>query len=336
MKKLLLIILVALVLGAVTVACAAIYLGSAAEAIMDASWDDITGKDVPVPWPLAEAEVQALRDELGATWPEDDPEDPISSVDLDAIALKRAIERGEHLVQARLGCTECHDTDFGGKLYADVGPVFVLRAPNITTGAGGLPDTFGVKDWDRIVRHGVNRAGRTAIMPAVDYQELSDRELSDVIAYVRSQPPVDRTVEPSERGPIGTMLIARGLIVPSVYEVDHDRLHRAEPPKEEVSVEFGRHLSRVCVGCHRADLRGGPIAGGDPKWAPAANLTPHEDGLAGWSTADFVKAMREGVRPDGTALDPSMPWPMLAKMTDTELEALATYLQSLDPLPTGE
>ena len=83
MKKLLLIILAALVLGAVTVTCAAIYLGSAADAIMDASWDDITGKDVPVPWPLSEAEIQALRDELAATWPEDDPDDPIAVDDGD-------------------------------------------------------------------------------------------------------------------------------------------------------------------------------------------------------------------------------------------------------------
>ncbi len=47
--------------------------------------------------------------------------------------------------------------------------------------------------------------------------------------------------------------------------------------------------------------------------------------------------MREMKRPDGSAL--GMPMTLMerytAKMTDTELRALWTYIQSLEPLPTG-
>jgi hypothetical protein len=47
--------------------------------------------------------------------------------------------------------------------------------------------------------------------------------------------------------------------------------------------------------------------------------------------------MREMKRPDGTEL--GMPMSMMerytAKMTDTELRALWTYIQSLEPKPTG-
>ena len=336
MKKILLVILVALVLGAVAAVSAGLYLGSAADAIMDATWDDIAGRDLPVPWPLSEAEQEALRAELAATWPEDDPNDPLESVDLDAIALERALKRGQHIVEARLGCTDCHGEDYGGRTYAEAMPVFTLRAPNITSGAGGLPDAFTVADWDRLIRHGIRSNGKTAMMPAVDYQALSDQELSDVIAWVRSRPPVDRTIEESQRGPVGTVLIARGMIVPAVFAIDHDQPHRATPPAAEVNLEFGAHLARVCVGCHRADWRGGPIIGGDPSWPPASNLTPHAEGSEGWTAEQFIAAMRDGVRPDGSAIDPVMPFAMLGKMTDTELRAMHAWFQSLEPLATGE
>jgi cytochrome c553 len=60
-----------------------------------------------------------------------------------------------------------------------------------------------------------------------------------------------------------------------------------------------------------------------------ANLTPHrEDGLGAWSKGDFVRALREQRRPDGTRIDPVMPAAM-GKMTDTELAALWNYLQTL-------
>ena len=39
------------------------------------------------------------------------------------------------------------------------------------------------------------------------------------------------------------------------------------------------------------------------------NLTPdRETGLGSWSEADIVRAVRQGVRPDGRELAPVMPW----------------------------
>ncbi len=104
-----------------------------------------------------------------------------------------------------------------------------------------------------------------------------------------------------------------------------------------MTAEFGQHLAGVCTGCHRADLSGGPIAAGDPSWVPARNITPHEEGLAGWTYEQFVGAMRDGQRPDGTALQ--MPMTLVAqyaqRMTDVEMEALWVYLQSVPAVPTG-
>jgi cytochrome c553 len=117
----------------------------------------------------------------------------------------------------------------------------------------------------------------------------------------------------------------------------HDESHAALPPLPEVSLEFGRHVAGVCAGCHGPDFSGGPIAGGDPSWAPARNLTPHQEGLAAWSYADFETALREGKRPDGSALVEPMTFviPYAANMTDVEMQALWTYIQSLPPTPTS-
>jgi hypothetical protein len=78
--------------------------------------------------------------------------------------------------------------------------------------------------------------------------------------------------------------------------------------------------------------------GGDPSWPAAANLTPHADGLAAWSFEDFLRAMREAKKPDGTDLLPPM-GPVTSftrNMSETELQALWTYLQSLPATPTPE
>jgi hypothetical protein len=85
------------------------------------------------------------------------------------------------------------------------------------------------------------------------------------------------------------------------------------------------------MGCHRQDLAGGPILGGDPAWVPARNLTPHATGLAGWTYEQFVTALRQSTRPDGTALRPPMTFqqPYAERMTEVELEALWLYIQSV-------
>ncbi len=63
------------------------------------------------------------------------------------------------------------------------------------------------------------------------------------------------------------------------------------------------------------------------------NLTPDRDtGLGKWTAADIAKALRTGVRPDGRVLSPIMPWPALAHLTPSDMDALIAYLKSLRPV----
>ncbi len=280
--------------------------------------------DFPIPFPLTQEEAAAAG---------------VSGEDAERLALERAIERGRHLVESRYACIECHGQDFGGGVMVDAPPIGRILGPNITTGRGSRTLGYTPADWDRIVRHGILPDSTPAAMPSEDFQLMSDRELSDIVAYLRSKPPVDNEVPEPALGPLGKFLIATGDMPLSADVIEsHDSTHRRFAPAAEVSVEFGRHMAGICTSCHRQNLAGGPIPGGDPSWAPARNITPHEDGLAGWTYEDFRRAMTEGRRPDGTdvLLPMTLVLPYAQRMTDVEMQALWAYLQSVPPAPSPE
>lgn len=272
--------------------------------------------DFPIPFPLTEAEAAEL----------------LSPDSARAVALARAIERGGHLITSRYVCTECHGANLGGGVMIDDPAIGTLLGPNITGGFGSRTWEYDASDWDRAVRHGVAPSGLPLVMPAQDFQLMSDQELSDVVAYIKSLPPVENEVATPTVGPLGKVLLAIGQIRLAVDLIpSHTTPHAVLPPVSEATVEFGRHLSGVCSGCHGEDFSGGPIAGGDPSWPPAQNLTPHESALGSWGYEDFARALREGKRPDGSDLRP----PMAAivgftrNMSDTEVQAIWNYLRSL-------
>lgn len=289
--------------------------------------------DFPIPFPSAEA---AGPDE-GTAMTAMMAVEAAPAADPRAVALQEAIDRGRHLVNSRYGCTECHGKNFGGGTMIDAAPIGHLFGPNITTGQGSRTLAYTAKDWDHIVRHGVKPDGTPSAMPAQDFQRMSDQELSDIVAYVRSMPPVDAAIPAPVLGPLGKVLVATGKIPLAADLIDHSRPHPAVPPQTAVTVEFGEHLAATCMGCHRADLTGGAVPGGDPSWPPAANLTPRADGLAKWSFEDFQKAVTTGVRPDGTALKVPMSevTGITREMSEVELRALWAFLQSVPAKETG-
>ena len=271
--------------------------------------------EFPIPFPLKADEVPA-----GA-----DPQ---------ALALERAIQRGRHLVDSRVSCDGCHGKDFGGAAVIDVPLVARWVAPNLTLGEGSVTRDFTSNDWDRAVRHGVRHNGQTSSMPSQDFANLTDHELSDIVAYIRSMPPVARDMGRVKFGPVFEFVIATDPKVFVAFNIDHDKPHVVEPPAEAPNAELGQHIVQVCRGCHGANLSGGKLDG-DPDMPIVGNITPHETGLKGWSESDFIRALREGKRKDGTDINKMMPWQAYGKMTDTELKALWAYLQTVPPREKG-
>ena len=167
---------------------------------------------------------------------------------------------------------------------------------------------------------------------------MSDQELSDIVSYIRSKPPVNKEVAPVMLGPVGKVLVATGQLTLSAdqHPTKHVIEHAKFPPAAVADASFGKHLAQTCSGCHRDNFAGGPILGGPPDWPPARNLTP--TGLVGYSYEDFKRVLLEGKRKDGTALlEPMASMPKFAKnMTDVEMQALWAYIKDLPPTPTNK
>jgi mono/diheme cytochrome c family protein len=244
------------------------------------------------------------------------------------------VARGAHLARTR-GCADCHTEDLGGKVFFDEPGMALVSAPNLTPGLGGIDPSYSEADWDRAIRHGVGRNGRALwIMPSAEYSGFSDEDTSALIAYFRSVPPVDRELPAKRVGPLGRALIVAGVLSPFAAEhIDHTA-PRAPAPPEGATVEYGRYLAAMCAGCHGADYAGSRA--GPPGAPRAPNLTPDPSGIGDWSEADFVRALRQGLRPDGRVMENEfMPWSATAHMTDAELTAMWLYLRSLPPVASA-
>jgi len=104
-------------------------------------------------------------------------------------------------------------------------------------------------------------------------------------------------------------------------------------------IERGKYLATAgnCGACHTAP--GGPLlAGGVSFKTPfgtiySTNITPDpQTGIGNWTEAQFVRALRQGVRADGAHLYPVFPYTSFTKITDGDATALYLYLKSVPPV----
>jgi mono/diheme cytochrome c family protein len=106
-------------------------------------------------------------------------------------------------------------------------------------------------------------------------------------------------------------------------------------------VARGAYLANAadCVACHTdRDHDGRPFAGGRAIATPfgtfySPNITPDPDtGIGRWTEAQFLRALRDGVSPDGANYFPVFPYPSFTKITDADALAIKAYLFSLPPV----
>ena len=239
-----------------------------------------------------------------------------------------AVALGAHLFATR-GCADCHGKDGGGTLFIDAGPVGALYAPNLTpTGrlAGHTPAQIAAA-----IRHGVRSDGRPLLfMPAEDFHDMSDGDVAALVAFLQSMPTSPKPSGVSRIGPLGKVLYALGRFPLFPAEViDHSP--RTRPgPVVAATADYGAYLAQGCTGCHGKNFAGQHVPGTPPDFPDSQNLTPAA--LGTWTQADFRRALREGKRPDGTAINTFMPWKAFSGMTDTEIDALWAYLRTLPPV----
>ncbi|KUJ80318.1 cytochrome C [Ruegeria marisrubri] len=255
-----------------------------------------------------------------------------------------SVERGEYLVQGPMGCGNCHtpfgeqgldiSRDLGGRVVED-NEHFIAIAANLTP-AGRVSD-WSDEELGRAIRECLRPDGSLIgpPMPCAVYRGLGDEDLASVVMYLRTVPPVEN--DPGQS--------TYNIPLPPTYGPPVDSV---TAPERAVSVEYGAYLASSiahCVECHSPIGPKGPqldaehlgIGGYEfvGPWGVVVgpNITSHQDGLAGFSDSEIKQMITAGLRPDGSAMKPPMPYPYFARMTAEDLDAVVMYLRAMPPLP---
>ncbi len=108
-------------------------------------------------------------------------------------------------------------------------------------------------------------------------------------------------------------------------------------PVLAADAEHGAYVftSAGCASCHTMEKGGAFLAGGRELKTDfgsffTPNITPDtETGIGGWSDKDFLRAMREGVSPEGDHYYPTFPYTSYSRMSDEDLLDLKAYLATV-------
>ena len=152
---------------------------------------------------------------------------------------------------------------------------------------------------------------------------MSDEDLAALIGYLRSRPPVDREMPEPRVGPVARALYLAGNL--PLLPVEADR-----PRREAAGADARRHGGVRPV--PRDDRRMPQLPRPGPRRRRQSRRARHHRRPAGrsWTEEDFFHALRRGMRPDGSVIDPEkMPWVASGRMTDEEIRAVWLYLRSL-------
>ena len=173
-------------------------------------------------------------------------------------------------------------------------------------------------------------------MPSEAYTHLSDADFAALAAYLQSIPARDTAFKPRSIGVVGGALIGAGAF-PLIRElIAHDSVGARPEVPPGVTASYGGYLAAVagCRTCHGPNLEGAkPTDNGPP---PGPSLVAF---AAGRSVDEFRTTLRSGRTPTGggRALNPEfMPWPIYARMTDDELQAIWLYIQSVAPAASAK
>lgn len=260
-----------------------------------------------------------------------------------------AINRGAYLFAAA-DCAGCHtDVKNNGKPLAGGRalrtPFGTFYGPNIT------PDPqYGIGGWTeaqfrRALREGI-APGRTHLFPVFPFPSftgLTDGDIADLYAYLKTQPPVPQANKPHDvTPPFGFRF---GLVFWRQLFFDEGPW-QPDPARDAVS-NRGSYLANAvahCGECHTprnfmGALKTGLAFSGNPQGPDgqrAPNITPDpEKGIGKWSLEDIETVLKTGQLPYFDYVGSGMAEVVrgTSQLTDDDRHAIAVYLKSLKPVP---
>ena len=257
------------------------------------------------------------------------------------------VARGAYLIRAG-NCQGCH-TDRGGQPFAGgraiETPFGAVVAPNLTPDARTGLGSWSADDFWRALHHGRSKDGRLLYpaFPYPNYTRVSRADADAMFAALRGLAPVSHANQANTLAfPFDTQValaVWRALFFRAAPHVD-DPARTAAWNRGAYLVEGLGH----CNACHSArnafgatagplDLQGGLIP--VQNWYAPSLASPHEAGVAGWSAAEVVRLLKTGVAAQGFVAGPmsEVVGNGTQYLSDADLGAVATYLQSLPPPP---
>ena len=267
-------------------------------------------------------------------------------------ADEAAIQRGEVLFKAA-DCAACHtDVKGGGQPLAGGRPLAtpfgLFYGPNIT------PDKErGIGGWSEAQFRGALRRGGDdegnylfPVFPFTSFTGMSDQDIADLYAYLRTRPPVAQPNKPHEvKPPFGWRFLL----------VFWRMLFFAEGPLQPVAGQSeewnrGRYLAEAvvhCEECHtprnfmgalkRSQAFAGNPQGPDGMKVP--NVTPDgETGIGNWSLEDITTLLKTGQTPEFDFVGSGMAEVVkgTAALSDADRRAIAVYVKSLPPIRSAK
>ena len=255
-------------------------------------------------------------------------------------------KRGEYLAKAG-GCLGCHtEAKEGATPYAGgralKTPFGTFYGPNITPHQQAGIGRWSEADFMRAMRHG-RRPDGANYFPAFPYPSftgISDSDLRDLWAYLRTLPPSSQA---SREHDLGFFFGWRFLVTFWKWFFFTPGPFVKAPGVSDI-VNRGAYLVQAlghCGECHTPrNFLGGPkksriLAGGKgPEGTDVPNLTP--TGLKKWSDKELQDFLVLGTTPDGDFPEETMAEVInntTSQLTPQDLAALIAYLRSLPPLP---
>ncbi|MEQ1747273.1 MAG: c-type cytochrome [Saprospiraceae bacterium] len=261
------------------------------------------------------------------------------------------VERGAKI--ATLLCNECHKNPstgrLSGRIMSDLPAVFgEVASLNITQD----PD-HGIGSWTDgelyyFLRTGIRKDGSWAPPFMPKFPIMADEDLHSIIAWLRSNEQslaADAREYPPNKFNLFTKFLANMAIFPPPLP---ERTITVPDPSDQVA--FGKYVADAlcaCFACHSADFAkqdalhpekslgfyggGNPMLNYEGELVPSANITmDKETGIGGWTLEEFREATKYGKNPKGGPLY----YPMFphTTLTDTEVDAIWAYLQTVPPI----
>ncbi|WP_422373195.1 c-type cytochrome [Hoeflea sp.] len=279
---------------------------------------------------------------------------PVNAERLSAIAaLEGDAAAGETLFWAG-GCASCHAapgsqgdarlTLSGGvRLESDFG---TFIGPNISphpvAGIGG----WETGDFANAMLAGVSPGGSHyyPAFPYGSYARMSDQDIADLFAFLKTLPESDVASLPHEIGfPFNIRRSLGGWKL--LFFTDEPRVTLAQADEQLMRGQYLVEGPGHCGECHTPrNAIGGFVSG---QWLAGAqnpdgdgvipNITPESSSMGDWSASDIAYYLESGFTPDFDSVGGSMVdvQKNMAELTASDREAIAAYLKAVPGRPNG-